>query len=182
MDTSNEGFFRPDDKVLLDYNEFRNQFGKDEFVVIAINGPDVFDMEFLQKLRLLHQELDKTLPYIDEITSLINIRNTRGEDDELIVEDFLETWPKTQADLDVLGKRAAENALYENFILNKEGTMTSIIVKPLPCNPDTEELFKEEGSCQPMTNVQNRDMVMSLGVYRAFKGSGRGCRIPYYGN
>ncbi len=77
MDTSNEAFFRPDDKVLVDYNEFRDQFGKDEFIVIAINGSDVFSLDFLEKLRNLHNDLEKNVPYLDEITSLVNVRNTR---------------------------------------------------------------------------------------------------------
>ena len=47
IDTSNESFFRPDDQVLIDYNEFRNQFGKDEFIVVAISGADIFNLDFL---------------------------------------------------------------------------------------------------------------------------------------
>jgi len=47
MDTSNEAFFRPDDKVLVDYNAFRNQFGKDEFIVITITGSDIFNLNFI---------------------------------------------------------------------------------------------------------------------------------------
>jgi uncharacterized protein len=162
MDTSNEAFFRPDDKVLIDYNEFRNQFGKDEFIIIAIKGSQIFKLEFLEKLRKLHSDLEETVPYLDEITSLVNIRNTRGEGDELIVEDFLETWPKDAADLATLKKRAGQNSLYENYILNKKGDLTAIIIKPLACNPDSEELLQEEGTCQPMTTVQNREMILSI--------------------
>lgn len=162
MDTSNEAFFRPDDKVLVDYNEFRNQFGKDEFIVIAISSHDIFSLNFLGNLQDLHKDLEKNVPYLDEITSLVNVRNTRGEEDELIVEDFLETWPDNEADLAALQRRAAENTLYENFIVNEKGTMTAIIIKPLACNPDSEALRQEEGTCQPMTNVQNRAMISGI--------------------
>ena len=162
MDTSNESFFRPDDKVLLDYNEFRNQFGKDEFIVIAISGSDIFSFDFLEKLRNLHNDLEKNVPYLDEITSLVNVRNTRGEKDELIIEDFLETWPENEGELAILKKRAYENTLYENLILNEGATITTIIIKPLACNPETEELLQEEGTCQPMSNVQNREMITSI--------------------
>lgn len=162
MDTSNESFFRPDDKVLIDYNEFRNQFGKDEFIVIAISGAEIFDLDFLGKLRNLHQDLEHNVPYLDEIKSLVNIRNTRGEEDELIVEDFLEKWPENQADLDLLKKRADANSLYRNYILNANDTMTAIVIKPLACNPDLKEMLQDEGTCQPMTNEQNREMVAAI--------------------
>ena len=163
MDTSNEAFFRPDDKVLVDYNAFRNQFGKDEFIVITVSGSDIFNLDFLEKLRKLHQDLEKNVPYIDKITSLINVRNTRGEEDGLIVEDFLEDWPENQADLVALQQRAEKNTLYENFILNTKKNMTAIVIKPLACNPDAEELLQEEGTCQPMTNLQNQEMVARIG-------------------
>lgn len=162
VDTSNESFFRADDKVLVDYNEFRNQFGKDEFIIIAISGEEVFNQDLLEKLRNLHNDLEQKVPYLDEITSLVNVRNTWGKEDELIVEDFLETWPDDTDDLAALKKRAAENTLYENFILNDKGTMTAIIIKPLACNPDSETLLQEEGSCGPMTSAQNREMISSI--------------------
>ncbi len=162
LDTSNESFFRPDDKVLVDYNEFRNQFGKDEFIVIGVGSPDIFSIDFLNKLQGLHQDLEQTVPHLDEITSLINVRNTRGEEDELIVEDFLEKWPQGSADLDTLKRRAQKNSLYTNYILSEDLTMTAIVIKPLPCNPDTNKMLIEEGSCQPMSNIQNREMVTSI--------------------
>lgn len=162
MDTSNEGFFKADDQVLIDYNEFRDQFGKDEFIIIALTGENVFSLEFLKKLRQLHNDLEQNVPYLDEVTSLVNIRNTRGEEDELIVEDFLEHWPQDENDLAILRKRAYENTLYENFVINKEGTIATIIIKPLACNPESKELRRDEGTCQPMTNVQNREMIGSI--------------------
>ena len=36
MDTSTEGFMHDEDPVLLEYNDFRAQFGRDERIVIAI--------------------------------------------------------------------------------------------------------------------------------------------------
>lgn len=161
-DMSNEGFFRPDDKVLIDYNEFRNQVGKDEFIVVAVRGPDIFSLDFLTGLRSLHQDIEDNVPFLDRVTSLVNVRNTRGEGDELIVEDFLERWPGNLEDLNELKKRAADNTLYENYMLNKEGTVTAVIIKPLACNPDVEGLPQGEGTCQPMSNVQNREMIIAL--------------------
>ncbi len=162
LDTSNESFFRPDDKVLVDYNRFRNQFGKDEFIVVAVQGAQVFNLNFLNKLRDLHQDIVNNVPFLDKVTSLINVRNTRGEKDELVVDDFLAKWPGNASDLAKLRQRAAENTLYRNYILDAGDTTTAIVIKPLACNPDAKALLQEEGTCQPMTNVQNRAMVKAL--------------------
>jgi len=97
MDTSTEGFLHDDDNTLEVYDAFRDQFGHDEMVFIAIESKEIFSQTFLKKLQSLHQELENELPYLDDITSLINARSTRGAEGELIVEDLLENWPQDAA-------------------------------------------------------------------------------------
>ena len=82
MDTSTEGFMHDDDPVLLEYNAFRAQFGRDERVMVALKSDNIFTLEFLQTLRKLHEELENNVPYLDDINSLYNVRNTRGEGDK----------------------------------------------------------------------------------------------------
>jgi predicted RND superfamily exporter protein len=129
MDTSTEGFLHPDDPTLLQYNRFREQFGRDEMVVIAIQAEKVFEQEFLQKLLALHRELEDNVPYLDDIDSLINARNTRGAEGELIVEDLLEQWPEDEAALAAVRERALSNVLYRNLVLSEDGTIATIAIK-----------------------------------------------------
>ncbi len=129
MDTSTEGFLHENDPTLERYNAFRDQFGRDEVVFIAIEGKAVFSQPFLKKLNGLHHELENELPYLDDITSLINARNTRGEQDELIVEDLLENWPEDEAALQAVKERAMANRNYRDMLLSRDGTITTIILK-----------------------------------------------------
>ena len=99
MDTSTEGFLHESDPMRLAYDEFRDQFGRDEKLLVAVKTKDVFDLDFLKKLEKLHKRLESELPYIEEVNSLINARNTYGDKDSLIVEDLFEVLPKAQADL-----------------------------------------------------------------------------------
>ena len=99
LDTSTEGYLHENDTALIAYNEFRQQFGRDEIIVVAINPPDIFDIDFLNKLKQLHQTIENELPYLEEVTSLINARYTYGDKDTLIVEDLLETVPTSKADM-----------------------------------------------------------------------------------
>ncbi|MBW2594008.1 MAG: RND transporter, partial [Deltaproteobacteria bacterium] len=85
IDISTEGFMHKSDPARVDYDNFRDQFGRDELIVIAIRSQEVFEAKFLKKLEKLHEDLFENVPYIEDITSLINARNTRGEKDELIV-------------------------------------------------------------------------------------------------
>ena len=60
IDTSMEGFLHEDDPALLAYNRFRDQFGRDEVVILAIKPPRIFDRKFFQKLQALHQDLEES--------------------------------------------------------------------------------------------------------------------------
>jgi len=151
IDTSTEGFLHTDDPALVAYNDFRDQFGRDEVIIIAIKSADIFSQRFLDKIRKLHEELEENVPYIDDITSLVNARNTRGEADELIVEDLLEHWPQNQSEMTALKKRVLTNPLYKNLLISADATFTTIIIKThshssLGQDVDVLEGFEEEGT------------------------------------
>ena len=129
IDTSSDSFFHEDDPALLDYNAYRDQFGLDERIVVAVRASQVFDEQVLEKLRALHEDLENDVPHIDDITSLINARNTRGEADQLVVEDLLEHWPRNAAELAAVRDRARQNPLYRNMLLSEDGTFTTIIIQ-----------------------------------------------------
>ena len=130
IDNSVEGFLREDDPILIHYNEFRDQFGRDDVSVIAVETPEVFDLRFLEMLRELHRDLEAEVPHVDEVTSLVNARATRGEGDELIVEDLLEEWPRSAEQLAALRKRVFANPIYLDTLITQDGRFTTITIKP----------------------------------------------------
>jgi predicted RND superfamily exporter protein len=88
IDISNQGFFFRSDPAILTYNAFRDQFGRDELIIAAINPADIFDEKFLLKLKAFHEDLEKEVSYVERVTSLINAESIRWEGDALIVEDL----------------------------------------------------------------------------------------------
>ncbi len=129
MDTSTEGFMHDDDPVLLEYNAFRAQFGRDERVMVALKSDNIFTLDFLKTLRKLHEELENNVPYLDDINSLYNIRNTRGEGDKLITDDLLEYFPTTQEEVDVIKEQAMASHFYKDLFISRHGEMTTIVIE-----------------------------------------------------
>ncbi len=129
IDTSTEGFLHEEDPALLAYEKFRDQFGRDELIVIAIQPPKVFDVVFLNKLKAFHKAIEERVPYLDEVTSLINARNTYGDEDRLVVEDLLETFPETQEQLAALEQRVMSSPLYPNLMISEDGKLTTVVIK-----------------------------------------------------
>ena len=129
LDTSNEGFLHESDPTLHTYDQFREQFGRDELIIVSIQTQDVFTLDFLSKLKRLHDELRANVPHLDDIDSLINARNTRGTEGELIVEDLLERWPEDEDALVAIRQRAKSNPLYRNLLLSEDGRVTNVVIQ-----------------------------------------------------
>ena len=129
MDTSTEGFMHDDDPVLLEYNAFRAQFGRDERVIVAIKSDNIFTLKFLNTLKEMHEELENNVPYLDDITSLYNVRNTRGEGDTLITDDLLEYFPKTEEEVAVIKQQAMASHFYKDLFISQDGKMTTIVIE-----------------------------------------------------
>jgi hypothetical protein len=119
-----------DDPTRVLYESFREQFGRDELIIIGIEPSAVFDLDFLAMLRSLHRDLEEQVPHLDEITSLINARHTRTSGDALIVEPLLEQWPETSEDLAELERQVLSNPLFSNILISEDGRFTTITVKP----------------------------------------------------
>ncbi|MAG30512.1 MAG: hypothetical protein CL908_06410 [Deltaproteobacteria bacterium] len=126
---STDEFLREDDPVRVEYDDFLERFGRDDVIIVAIEPPDVFDLGFLTRLRALHEELEDNIPHLRDIQSLVNARETRGVNDELIVGELMEDWPETEEELASIRLRALANPLYEGFILAKSGRLTTITIE-----------------------------------------------------
>ncbi len=130
IDTSTEGFLHPQDPALVKYEAFKEQFGQDEKIMVVVKTKDIFEENFLLKLKKLHSELQNNVPHLADITSLLNARNTRGEKDRLIVEDLFENWPKNAQELAAIKKLAINSEMYKNLLFNEDLTLTTIILEP----------------------------------------------------
>lgn len=129
IDTSTEGFLLETSPLRVDYDAFRDQFGRDEKIVVSIKTDNIFKLETINKIKDLHNELEQKVPYLNDITSLINARNTVGTTDSLIVGDLFEKWPETQKQLNELKQAVINNPMYTNLLINEAGTFTVIILE-----------------------------------------------------
>lgn len=129
IDTSNEGLLHEKDPILLTYNKFRDQFGRDDLLVMAIQSKDIFSIPFLKKLQQFHGQLEERVPHISEINSLVNGRNTKGEGDTLQVDDLLTHFPENAQELATLKELVLSNPNYINMLISEDGTFTTVLLQ-----------------------------------------------------
>jgi predicted RND superfamily exporter protein len=130
IDNSFESFLLADDPARGRYDRFREQFGREDRLALLIGPAEIFELSFLEKLRALQRDLETEVPYVEEINSLINARNTRGEADALIVEDLLARWPRNGADIEALRERVLSNPLYVNMLISESTEYTALTLEP----------------------------------------------------
>jgi predicted RND superfamily exporter protein len=162
VDTSAESLLRKNDKSMLIYNKFKDEFGSSNITLIGIQSPNIFSIPFLRRLKSFQEDLEKEVPYIKDITSLINVRDTRGENDTLYVDSLLDQWPKTPSDLKKLKKKALQHPYYVDNVISKDGTLTAIIIKTeavvIPPEISSEEFDDfEEAELPDSTLDGNKD-------------------------
>ncbi len=143
FDSSMEGFFHEDDPTLLRYNDFRQRYGREDKIFIAIKTDNVFDLEFLGRLKALHERAEEVVPYLEEVESLVNARQTIGIGDELVVRDFLEEWPENEADLAELKAMALANPMYRNNFISADGKIAVLYItnQAYLSTADEEDIF-----------------------------------------
>jgi hypothetical protein len=144
MDTSTEGFMHDDDPILIEYNKFRAQFGRDERVVIGIKSDNIFSLKFFNTLKSMHEELESKVPFLNDITSLYNVRNTRGDGDKLITDDLLEPFPTTKEDVVNIKKEAMKSHFYKDLFISQDGKMTTIMIETDAYSHEGEKVVADE--------------------------------------
>ncbi|MDP6888093.1 MAG: MMPL family transporter [SAR324 cluster bacterium] len=179
VDTSTEAFFSENDQTRITYNKFREQFGRDEIVLALIHPKNVFDIEFLKKLKSFHEDLEAEVPHLDEVQSLINVTAMRGEGGDLIIEELMADWPDEDAEVMDLKDRVLRNKFYRNFLVSEDGQYTTVVVRSnafsdLGIDLDQEGILEErfleeEGmsfsdneKSQLLTDEQNSEFVEAI--------------------
>ncbi|XOF34112.1 MAG: efflux RND transporter permease subunit [Candidatus Electrothrix sp. YB6] len=129
IDTRDESFFHKNDPALIAYNDFKKQFGQDEFFLIALQPAQGLDTAFFNTLYRLHRELEESVPYIDKISSLVNGRIVRGDEDTLYVEELFPQPPQNKAETARIKELIDQYPLYENLLISPDRSTVSILIK-----------------------------------------------------
>ncbi|MDD9946315.1 MAG: efflux RND transporter permease subunit [Myxococcales bacterium] len=167
VDPTTRGFFGEEHPATLALNELESSFGSDALMQVIVEG-EVFTMPFLERLRALHEDLERIdveLPQqraaaldltpapvegataddfadfgdagwgdeaggsvIDEVVSLVNVRQTEWRDGGLWVGGLLDRWPE-EADLPALRAKVMADAKLVGQVIGREGRHAVLVVR-----------------------------------------------------
>jgi uncharacterized protein len=191
IDTREESFFHADDPTLIAYNNFRDQFGQDDLFFIAMQPENGLTPAFFDTMNQLHTQLEASVPYLDEVTSLINGRVVRADGDTLIVENLIHRPPQTMDEHRRILELIDRYPLYENLLVSPDRSLAMILVRARAVlNPDEDDLMagfaqedtggREVGN-RYLSNDQNVEIdAVIRGIVDLYRG--RGIDFYFAGN
>ncbi len=180
VDTRDESFFKADDPALVAYNRFRDTFGQDDLFMVAVRSDRGFDLEFFDTLYRLHNELASEVPYLDDITSLINARIVLGRGDTLLVDELMKSPPQTDGELKRIFGLIDQYPLYDKLLISEDRTLTSILIKARALRALGEEALlegfdteEEPAGGRYLTNAENIEISRVIGsILKKYEGRG----------
>ncbi len=119
----------PRDQQWHFYEEFRQQFGADDAVAVAIKGQDVFAPTLLHYVRKLTQKFEE-LKGVDDCLSLTNVEDIFGGEEDFTVEPLIgDEIPHDPQTLRTLKKRAQRNPLIYGNLVSRDFKSTLILIR-----------------------------------------------------
>jgi hydrophobe/amphiphile efflux-3 (HAE3) family protein len=151
IDVTNESMFREGDPALKQFQQFQTQFGRDDVVVAAIESSHIFSPDFLSKLESYHRDLEDNLPYLDKVTSLVNVTSISDQDGDVLIDDLQAVWPEDVRDFPAFKREVTDNPLYRNLFISQAGNITLMTIRasvymaePSVSNQEVPDGFREK--------------------------------------
>jgi uncharacterized protein len=169
MDTSPEGMLHGTDPARLAYDALRREFEGDSPIVVGVRAPATFDDAFLARLGALHGDLERDVPHLENVTSLVNARYTRGEDEAFVVGDLVPDWRAGGGDARSLRRFALAHPLYRDNFLSADGSLAAVVLETrsevvdgAPGDADPLAVFAADGADlgrRPFSPVERAEVV-----------------------
>lgn len=156
INTNQAVMFQPDDPDLLFYQQFYEEFGSDEFLLVYFSAPNVFEPGILSMIDRLTEKFEK-LPYVDQVISLTSFNTAYNVGDTLVIgslSDELNTI-RNSSQLESIRERILSDLLYyKTLIVSKDGKGTLIAI---PIQKLTSPTYKYEIVSEVRKIVQDEE-------------------------
>lgn len=136
VETSIESLIIEDDPDLDFYNRYKEQFGEDEFLVVAFRNPEIFSptyLRFINHLTKAFEDLDE----VKEVVSLTNVEDIVGGQDDFYIHPLVKELPTDSEESAQILRRAQLNSLIDGNLVSPDGSAGLFILRTL-AHPEDE--------------------------------------------
>ncbi len=136
-------FFKSDNRDLMEYDELQKVFVKEDNLIIVVqakNG-DLFTQENLASIKEITDK-SWSVPYVNRVDGLTNFNYTTVDEDDMLVEDFIDEVPETKEELGRKKHLALNDSLMPHFLISKKADLTQISLRVI-APPEFETALEE---------------------------------------
>jgi len=133
IDNSYEAYFDLADPAYVAYEQYREDFGSDEVSYILYEAPDYehgpWNIEVMRKIEHLTDVLEDEVPFIYEVTSLVNAELVKGVEDGIEIFELGDTFPETQEELLALRGQYLAKPMLVGGIVSADAEHGALIIE-----------------------------------------------------
>ena len=129
-DNSDESFFLEDDPAVIAIHRFRELFGNEDYVYVAVRpGGDVFERSNMLMLKSLADALEKDVPFLREVKWLGSAEYIRPEGDHIAAGPGREKIPDGQAPIDEFKAEVLKLNDFVNVLVSPDSRIATIVLE-----------------------------------------------------
>jgi len=132
VDVSMEGLLGKEAPESIAYSKFKDLFGSDEIILVLASADDVLAESALRQLKALHHAIEKDLPLVQQVVSLVNTPLVSQENGVTIVGTALEPWPENPGALARRLDTLKANSTLHRALVNTRQDMTLLLIRLQP--------------------------------------------------
>ena len=129
FDTTLEGFLERDSEPLARYQLFREVFGQDLSLVVAVEADEIMTPQTLQRIHALSLDLENKVPGINRVDSIISSYTMVSENDEIVAEPFIDANELNAANIALKKRWLAEHDSYLSRLVADSSQMTLLFLE-----------------------------------------------------
>lgn len=133
FDNSNDIWFVEGHRFLKAKERFDEAFGNYDFVYLLFTREKTpFTPENLEAMSTLAERFTETVPYALKVTWLGNVERIRGlggDEQAVLIEDFLPEIPGTQAGIDTKLKEALTEPDFVDNLISQDGSVLTMLIE-----------------------------------------------------
>lgn len=126
-------WFDKDSQIIKNFEKFKETFGSDDRLMIALRSEDgIFKKDILKNIQKLTEELwqTKLISRVDSISNYQYVYVSKDDEDEIIVEDFLDDIDSlTAKELKEKEKIARTDVQTKNLLISADGKSAVIVAR-----------------------------------------------------
>jgi predicted RND superfamily exporter protein len=127
IDPSFDAILSEHDPARIYYEGFKEEFGDDQSLIIAMVVDDIFTVENLAAVRRVSDELEKA-EGVDHVVSLATANHVKSVGGGVEIQPFLEDLPQSVEEAEQLRREVLGNPVYGPNLVSADSTTTAFVV------------------------------------------------------